>query len=206
MKFPLFVTADWHLGHESLIEYDNRPFSNVDYMEKVLIKRFNSIVPKNGTTFFAGDMGHHDRVSKVLKELNGTHILIIGNHDKGFYSAWNCGYKLVVYNATLYIDKERVTISHCPLMGVKREDTSSFSNTEENWHKEKYNEKYSVKNNGQFHLHGHIHARKDKSISKIKDGRQWDIGVTGNNYMPVSFSEIQKWIRETKLLESQAQR
>lgn len=194
---PIFFTSDWHLGHEKSLEYDKRPFRDMNHMHESLVTRFNSTVPVNGITYFLGDMGNRpDDMRKVITRLNGIKVLILGNHDKGMVTMYNCGFDVVVYSASFYIGDHLVTMSHCPLLGIRREDTSRMKNPSENWHGESRDKhrRSSLKDDGQFHLHGHIHSRKDKLQSvKILD-KQFDVGVTANNYTPVSISQIESWV------------
>ena len=41
-----WVIADLHFGHTNVIEYSQRPFADVEQMEKELIKRWNNKVSK----------------------------------------------------------------------------------------------------------------------------------------------------------------
>lgn len=197
---PIFFTSDWHIGHDKAIEYDQRPFKNMSHMCESLITRFNSIVPENGVTYFLGDMGNRpEDIRKVINRLNGLKILILGNHDKGMGTMYNCGFDVVLWGAHIYIGEHRVTMTHCPLLGTFREDTSSMKNPNENWHGEsrKAHQMCAIKDEGQFHLHGHIHSRKDKLQSKRVLGRQLDVGVTANDYRPLSLGEITSWVMKT---------
>ncbi len=136
-------------------------------------------------------------MTKVIKRLNGTKVLLLGNHDKGMTTMYNVGFDVVIYSASIYIGEHRITLSHCPLLGVFREDTSAMNGGHiRNWHGE-LNEKHrrsSLTDEGQFHLHGHIHSRKDKTLSQKILGKQFDVGVTANNYTPVSLSQIESWV------------
>lgn len=195
---PTFFSSDWHIGHEKCLEYDSRPFRDLNHMHEALIARYNATVPESGICYFLGDMGNKtEDIRNVITRLNGTKVLIVGNHDKGISTMYNCGFDVVIYSASIYIGDHRITMSHCPLMGVFREDTSKFRvPTTDNWHGESrpLHQRSSVRDEGQFHLHGHIHSRKDKSQSvKILD-RQYDVGVTANNYTPVSISQIESWV------------
>lgn len=69
----------------------------------------------------------------------------------------------------------------------------------ENWHGEYKQHKFTVTDEGQYHLHGHLHSRKENPKSKVKDGKQWDIGIVGNNYRPVSISAVESWISKHKM-------
>jgi len=204
-KRQIYFTSDWHLGHIASLKFDARPFKDVNHMHETLIRNYNSVVPEDGVCYFLGDMGitKSDTVSKVVARLNGTKILLLGNHDKGMTAMFNMGFDAVLYGAVLYICKERVTMSHCPLLGTYRENTTLMErgNPLENWHGElrTTHNILSFKDEGQFHLHGHIHSRKGKPQSKKIEGKQYDIGVTANNYRPVSMSQIESWIAKYKL-------
>src|SRR5690606_6401563 len=123
----------------------------------------------------------------------------LGNHDRGMGTMYNCGFDVVLWGGVLYIGDIRVTISHCPLLGVFREDTSEMKNPNENWHGESSpkHRMSSMTDEGQFHLHGHIHSRKDKPQSQKILGRQYDVGVCANEYRPVSLSEITSWVMKS---------
>lgn len=197
-----FFTSDWHINHAKSIEYDKRPFQDVEQMHSTLIRNYNSTVPDYGICYFLGDIGVGDKetTKKVITSLNGTKVLVLGNHDRGPVSMRDCGFDVVLNGAVIYIAGQRVTMSHCPLKGVYREPTDIFVREEMrkgNWHGEHKHHRFTFENEGQFHLHGHIHAsehtpHKDKIL-----GRQFDVGVPGNNYRPVSISVIESWIIRT---------
>ena len=199
---PIFFTSDWHIGHEMSITYDKRPFKDLHHMHETLIARYNSIVPVNGVCYFLGDMGNKtEDIRKVVNRLNGTKVLLWGNHDKGMGTMYNCGFDVVLTEAAIRISNGvRLSMTHCPFKGVFREDTSEMRNHDpdnpENWHGErrKKHQMCSIQDEGQFLLHGHIHSRKDKKISKKILDRQFDVGVVGNNYMPYSLKQIQSWV------------
>ena len=202
MKRSVFFTSDWHLYHQNVLSFSKRPFKDIHHMHRVLINNYNSTVPENGLCYFLGDVGFSDKekTKEIISQLNGKKILLMGNHDKGMYSFQQV-FDAVIYTASLVIAKQIVTMSHCPLHGIKREDTSRFKNGNpaEYWHGE-LRPKFKpliVSNAGQFHLHGHIHS-PNGGKSEVKLGRQWDVGVDGNNYTPVSISQVESWIVKNK--------
>ena len=79
-----FVTADTHFGHPAIIKYCNRPFQNVEQMDRKLIKNWNATVNHSDIVYHLGDfaLGPKQYKQKILEQLNGTIILIRGNHDK----------------------------------------------------------------------------------------------------------------------------
>ena len=195
----IYYTADWHIGHDNVLRFDNRPFKNMSHMCESLIKRFNATVREEDVTYFVGDMGFGtDKMRSVIERLNGTKILILGNHDKKRQAMMNAGFDAVLHAASMYISGELVTITHCPLRGVYREDTSDMNGSDgtESWHKEHKHIQFSIEDTGQFHLHGHIHSPNSGKSTKIL-GRQYDVGIPANNYLPVSISTIESWIVKT---------
>lgn len=198
---PIFFTSDWHLGHANILQYDARPFKDLDAMHKALVSRFNATVKEDGITYFLGDMGlcKAEVMEPIIKQLNGFKMLILGNHDKNMNAMYAMGFDAVLNAATMYIGGERVTMSHCPLRGVFREDVTGMKGSlpGENWHGESKNQAYSVTDEGQFHLSGHIHSPNGGKSKRIL-GRQFDVGVAANGYKPVSISEIESWIANYK--------
>ena len=199
---PQFLTSDWHLFHDKILDFCDRPFKDIDHMHRVLINNYNSTVPKDGVCYFGGDMGmsSFDNMKNIISKLNGTKVLILGNHDKNVNAAYRMGFDVVVYGAIFWIANQQVTFTHCPLKDTYREDTSKMKSEVHfpNWHGEsrKKFQRYIIPNWGQFHLHGHGHS-PNKGQSEVKLGRQWDIGVDGNNYYPVSFRSIESWVAKT---------
>ena len=197
---PTFFTADWHIGHANSIKFDNRPFQDVGEMHRALIRNYNAQVPENGICYFLGDIATHnsDLTKEILSKLRGTKVIIVGNHDKNSNALYLMGFDVVLNSATIYIQGQRVTMSHCPLRGVFREDVSDMKGGIEgdNWHGEHKNQAFSIENEGQFHLHGHIHSPNGGKSTKILD-RQFDVGVPANKYRPVPSSVIEAWISKT---------
>ena len=204
-RIKIYFTSDWHCFHAKAIGFDKRPFKDVEEMHKSLIRRYNSTVGKDDVCYFLGDMGWGGagQLKSVIDQLNGKKILILGNHDRGMNAMYNEGFDAVMYQATLYFAKEKVTLTHCPLRGVFREDVTGMYSAVagENWHKETQHTKFSIGDAGQFHLHGHIHSPNGGKSEKIL-GRQYDVGVVANNYTPVSMSTIESWIFKTRKEEN----
>lgn len=197
-----FFTSDWHIGHHNSIKFDKRPFRDLNHMHGVLVNNYNSVVSREDTVYFLGDVGTAFTAdsSSLIHKLEGTKVLVLGNHDKKSNRQWlNAGFKVVLNMAAITVGKQLVTMTHCPLRGIKREEVAGMRGAVdgENWHGESKHHNFSLPDFGQFHLHGHIHSRKDKPGSKKILGRQMDVGVVANNYRPVSFSQVESWIAKT---------
>lgn len=198
---PIFFTSDWHVGHENVLMLDARPFRDLEHMHEVLVSNYNATVPPDGVCYFLGDVGLCSEaiLTSVLSRLNGTKVLVLGNHDRNANAMYRLGFDVVLNTASLLIGGELVTLSHCPLRGVFREDTAGMKGSDgsENWHGERRHLKYSVEDRGQFHLHGHIHSGPANDKPRTL-GRQMDVGVPANGYRPVSRSQVESWVARTK--------
>lgn len=75
--------SDLHFGHANVIRFDNRPFSDVAEMERVLIDNWNNVTDKNDTVYILGDFcwGKEPEWKRIVPLLNGNKVLIRGNHD-----------------------------------------------------------------------------------------------------------------------------
>ena len=164
----IYFTSDLHLGHKAVIKMQNRPFLDVDEMNKKLIFNYNSIVKPDDTVYILGDLSYRipvDYANDLIKQLNGKKILIKGNHDKHYDPELFEG----IYDyLELSINKVPVILMHYPLL---------------EWNKS---------HRGSIHLHGHIHSMGTTYNQECKSTniRRYDIGVDANNYYPVSFNEI----------------
>jgi len=112
-----FIIADTHFGHENIIEYENRPFASVEEMDKQLISNWNKTVKKRDTVFMLGDFAFasKERIKELVSLLNGSKILVLGNHDKTYtYSWWKKAGFYMVCKYPIIIEKFLI-LSHEPL-------------------------------------------------------------------------------------------
>lgn len=79
-----FFTSDTHFGHENIINLCQRPFSSVQEMNDEMIRRWNSVVSEGDTVYHLGDfaLGQKYLWPSYREQLNGSIILIAGNHDR----------------------------------------------------------------------------------------------------------------------------
>jgi calcineurin-like phosphoesterase family protein len=81
-----WVVADWHLGHQNILRYCNRPWTDVTKMDRDIVRLHNSVVGKDDVTYVLGDVTLKSSVNltwltKLVHGMNGKKILIFGNHD-----------------------------------------------------------------------------------------------------------------------------
>lgn len=190
----IFFSSDWHLWHKNIIRFDDRPYRDLEHMHESLVENYNVHVKDEDTCYFAGDMSFAkaNRTLPIIGQLKGKKILILGNHDGSRDTMIRSGFDIVLNGVSLGIAGEIVTITHCPLRGVFREDVSHIpsASSGEHWHGEQKLGRYSLPDFGQYHLHGHTHKPPEERIV----GRQMDIGVRANGYRPVPLSAVEGWI------------
>lgn len=114
MKY--FIISDTHFNHANIIKYCNRPFKDVEEMNKTMIKNWNETVSGKDVVLHLGDvaLGNKEEAKKILKQLNGRKILIKGNHDNWsdeFYK--ECGFEYVSRYPILW--NNFYLLSHAPL-------------------------------------------------------------------------------------------
>lgn len=169
-----YYIADTHFGHNRIIEFCNRPFKNVEEMNKQLIKNWNDTVTDEDVVYILGDfaltISSKEEVCKILSELKGKKHLIIGNHDENWLSKMDES-DLEKYFETLPMhmtiiknDSEEIGLCHYPIL--------SFPG---------------------IIIHGHIHNHKNQQDGWdfIKDAPNiLNASVEINNYRPVTLNEL----------------
>ena len=79
-----YFIADTHFGGENIRRYENRPFQNAKEMDDKLIENWNRVVSEADTVYVLGDFSDYmsaEKDAEILSKLNGTKILVMGNHD-----------------------------------------------------------------------------------------------------------------------------
>jgi calcineurin-like phosphoesterase family protein len=114
--------ADLHFGHENIIKFDNRPFANAKAMEKALISNWNSTIQEADTIYILGDFcwSKKDEWKRILRELKGNKILILGNHDlKNMSSELKRMFQDIKDYKEITDNGKHVIMSHYPILFYK---------------------------------------------------------------------------------------
>lgn len=185
LKNNIFFTSDSHWSHQNIIKYASRPFENVDEMDEVLIKNWNSVVGVNDIVFHLGDFmfGNIGRFWEIRSRLNGNIYLIHGNHDYKLMQKGNIeeAFEMVVTQMQIVVDGQKIYLNHFPLL--------TFDGI--------------YKDKPTWQLFGHVHSNTEHPKASPDLPRlsyllpcQYDVGVDNNNYTPVSFEQVRKIITE----------
>lgn len=158
----IFFTADTHFGHENIIEHCNRPFSSLPEMDAYMVQRWNALVTPADTIYHLGDFAWVNP-PRYATELNGTKILIMGNHDHRQAKKMFAHFGVTSDVKIITIDGHRVAMCHYPLL---------FGDTT-------------------ICLHGHRHGSLEDWKRVVLPKRPLiDIGVDCWAFAPVSWPEI----------------
>lgn len=178
----IFFTSDTHFGHKNIIKWCRRPFSDITEMDEFIIESWNKVVPKDGIVFHLGDFAFH-KLSKwetIKSRLNGTIVLITGNHDlekcEHDISKLKSIFEFVYPKLEIYIRGRRLWLNHEPLLC------------------------FSGERKGAINLFGHVHTPINGFTEMCEDFETvkscmkpctYDVGCDfSKNYSPVSFEDV----------------
>lgn len=198
-----YFTADPHFGHTNIIRYSQRPFSDAQEMDEVIIARWNQTVSPDDEVWVLGDyaMGDRHRGLDYLARMNGTKHLVIGNHDrcsptekdghlyvKEYLEA---GFTSVVSQAEVSLpalhEKGRnlkVLLSHYPYAGDSHTEKDRYA-------------KFRYRDLGQPLVCGHVHTDWKAKLSPAGTP-QLNVGVDQWDFTPVSALEVHRALRALK--------
>jgi calcineurin-like phosphoesterase family protein len=167
-----FFTSDLHLNHLKIIQYVNRPFSDVVEMNEKIIDNWNSKIGKKDLVYHLGDLGFfkkYEDCERMVQRLNGKIINVKGNHDN-YKIIRPIPLKLELMPTYLEIRINGVDITMCHY-------------ALRTWSKKHYGSSYMIS--------GHSHAT-DIELNKdfVGLGKILDVGVDGNNFYPYEWDEI----------------
>lgn len=178
---PNFYIADWHYGHKNILAYDNRPFKTIEEMNKTLVDRWNGAVSPGDRVFILGDMFwcNEDCAVPILEILNGTKILVVGNHDTYKKQQFREQFSHITEYLEVKDGDKSVVLCHYPM--------PCFKNHFHGW----------------YHLYGHVHnsfewnmMEHDKMLMKELYGHDCNMFNVGAmmpwmDYTPRTLEEIE---------------
>lgn len=169
----ILYTADLHFGHANVIAFDNRPFADVESMDKALIDCWNRRVSKEDHVYIIGDFAYHNEKKEewYLSRLKGHKHLVVGNHDKRLLSNDTAmGYFESVDKMMHVTDNGvQICLCHFPLA--------------------EWNGYYK----GHTHIYGHIHNKKDTTWEFMQTRENaYNAGCMLHGYKPVSLQELKR--------------
>lgn len=183
----IWFTSDPHFNHKNIIKYCNRPFPNVDEMDEILIRRWNSVLGEDDLIFCLGDfaLGKPESCLKILQRLNGHKVLIKGNHEKCVMSNF---YNREEFDGGIY-----------ELLEIKVNDEEVSNEFQDlilchytmlTWNKS---------HRGSWQLFGHVHGGLSNKGVIQHSPNQMDVGVDCHDYYPISYQQVKEIITKQNL-------
>ena len=167
----IFLIADLHLGHATIIRSCSRPFlfSDSGEMDHVLIKNWNYTIGPKTRIYCLGDLGYGpaaEPATQYRKRLRGDIIFIRGNHDDPENGT-------VSFIETEY-ENTKFLLIHDPA-----DAPPSFDG---------------------WVIHGHHHNNDLRHYPYMNfTGRRVNVSAEVIGYKPVSLHEIVQWIKEREV-------
>ena len=163
----IFFTADLHLDHANIIKFCNRPFNDVEHMNKVLIDNINDAVESEDSLYILGDfcLGNSQKWRAFRNRIVCRDIILIrGNHDKQFpNSLFSRADNLITKVFDISWGGIPITLCH---YAMRTWPASHF---------------------GSWHLYGHSH----NSLYEDPTSLCFDVGVDGNDFKPYSLEDVE---------------
>lgn len=136
----LWIISDTHFFHQKLVECGDRP---ENFTEKI-VENWNKVVKPEDTVLHLGDvifgMDKQITLPAMMKRLNGTKILTLGNHDtKGIQFYMNNGFAFACKNFQV----QDIFFSHAPTTPLPKDI--------------------------RFNIHGHLHKLKVRGVPGVPD-------------------------------------
>ncbi len=164
-----FVGSDFHWGHKNVMSFcpetRSRFRNDIAYMNEAMIKEWNALISPEDLIYLLGDIAFMsgNEAANVVNRLNGTKILVAGNHDvktlknNEFRSAFNeiHNYLEITYNGT------KIVMCHYPIFD------------------------HNQSGRGSIMLHGHRHG-KPHNIP----GRIMDVGMDATGVIAVLLGDV----------------
>ena len=177
----IYIVSDTHFYHNNIIKYCDRPFKDIEAMNELIIKNWNSIVDNDDIVLHLGDFGFgsKEQLSNIGQQLKGHKILLVGNHDvrKGSGFWLDCGFEEV------YRKKEMLLTE---ILGISQD----FLKTDSDVIVSHYPRQIP---DNKLNIHGHIHnVLLDTTIYKPEN--HINVSVEMTDYKPVSLIKlVEEW-------------
>ena len=157
----MFVTADLHFNHKSILKFTGRPFKDLDEMKSSIIDEINTKVEPTDILYNLGDLyfgKSQEELRELLSEIKCRMHFIRGNHDHDNFVKVMKEFGHVDDYLELKVNGQLIVMSHYPF---------AF------WRNAHY---------GSIMFHGHMHSRYQHP------GRAIDVGY--DSYFKIlEFSE-----------------
>ena len=157
-----------------VIDFDHRPFKNVEVMDEAMISLWNQRVNHDDNVYILGDFCYRNEKSAewYLSQLKGHKHLVLGNHDTRLLdNEIAMGYCDSIDRMMMYVSDsgKEICLCHYPMS--------------------EWNGSYR----GHLHFYGHIHDKRDETWEYMNQRENaYNVGCMLYGYRPVRLNEIVK--------------
>ena len=103
-----YFIGDTHFGDRGIIKHERTQFKTIEEHDQFVIESVNKRVKTTDELYILGDIGNPE----MLRYLNGTKYIILGNHDKRSKKEYQAFAK-EVHSYPFYLNR-RILLSHEP--------------------------------------------------------------------------------------------
>ena len=156
-----WIWSDLHLADRAVLAAWNRPFRNIEEMNRHLLREWSRRVDADDTIICLGDVAHPNawrdrRLVLDVRNCPGERVLVLGNHDHDTEGLHEASFERMCV-AALYASDPPLALSHLPLRRVPPTAVN---------------------------VHGHIHAAEAPSQ------RHFNVSVERTDYAPVGLTRV----------------
>lgn len=182
----IWFTSDLHLGHNNVLSFQERPFSDIDEMNRSLLAAINKRAKTNDVLYILGDVAYKNEggfsaAAQMIESLRcKKNRLVLGNHDATYANKWIASglfetvSRMEEFPANGFGYGAELTLCHYPMLA---------------WNRSRHNGKDGSLPS--IMIHGHIHGRRKDNERNASEGVfRYDCGVDANDYAPVHVEEI----------------
>lgn len=166
-----FITSDTHFGHNGMVNFlrdDSsklRPWTTTEEMDEYMVQAWNSKVGPKDTVIHLGDVVINRKSLPTVGRLNGTKILVKGNHDVFRPSEYLTYFKDIL----AYKIFDVFILSHIPVHPQQL-------------HRFKAN------------VHGHLHDKWVVTDTGSADHRYVCASVERTEWAPIAVEEVKEYL------------
>ena len=159
----VLLVSDLHIGHKNIMGFAGQYRHGQTYIENIheIVKMWNLVVTKRDKVFVLGDVCFKEEYMDVIDELNGTKVLVRGNHDNHFSTREWLKYFDEVEGIVKY---KGYWLTHAPI--------------------------HPQELRGKRNIHGHVHQNSIINGYAECDERYINVCIENTGGAPIPFSRI----------------
>jgi calcineurin-like phosphoesterase family protein len=148
-----FITADFHLNHQNILKYCNRPYGSVEEMEDGIVAEVCSKVKNDDIVYHLGDFlfnAKYTEFERIFDRLPGKWCFVLGNHDRHTIELWSESLKRngrildITHLKRLVYENKLCILSHYEMKA---------------WEGKEWRYKKNYKYDCAYHFFGHYHNK-----------------------------------------------